>query len=398
MGLISKAKDVFSKATESIRKRLNSVSSVFSQEKPEKTKKTVEETEEEEKPVLDEEDFSSSEDLEDLYYRYRENGRDVESFSDVYEEAQKDWWDLKNDYNPDLERADSLPHDSYKLKLGPQGYFRMDLNVSGIAHGQEYFSQMDDEVREYLIDEVEKLSEDSKVYLEDGFGSTVFNGYFEDYENVEELDDRKLLGITDDPDPGTVGKYFQKYFVGPLMDTVSNISCRRASEETGRNTVNRSSMDALEDPGEIPRLQHYIKASTLPRRFREDRFETKMENFLERETELKREKKRKKDYEPEDFVDSLRNSYELAALEKDLKKLELEKKYQGFQEIVGWERSRYMVHEAVSRGYNDLEGDIWILAGAAHQADIEQYLEEDINDLENAVTFQNFTQKYAVSD
>ena len=412
MSLFSKAKSILSKTKRTVLNGLESLGSVF-----ERRKKDDEPTQEEEigedklyeneiyedDPVLDEEDFKNSRDLDDLNSRYSEKDRGEQGLSQLYEQAQKDWWKLKSDYEPEIYTEDyrpgDLPHDSYKLELGPNGYFRMDLNVVGIAHGQEYFAKMSDDVRDYLRDEIEDISEDSKVYMEDGFDSTVFDTYFEDSYNVEELDDRKLLGITEDREPGLVGKYLQKYFAGPIIDTVYNLKRRSASEEGGRNQVMSASMDALDKPENIPQLQQYVKAHTLPYRFRKDFFEKRRDSLMEREEFLENQIERREDYEPEGVKDSLRNSYELGILKAGLKKVRGEKKYQGAHEVIGLERSKYMLHEAVRRGYEEREGEIWLVAGAAHQADIEQYLEEyGLENIEKAVTLQDFTSKYAVSD
>lgn len=391
MGLLSKAKKVISKAGKTVKKGLGSLKPSFKKQKKKKDKKL------ESSPTLDDEDFEESHNLDDLYRRYREKEIEHESLSELYKNAQEDWWELNKEDNPKVVGADSIPHDSYKLRLGPQGYFKMNLNVVGISHGQEYFSQMDSKVKEFLRKEIENIAEENSVYLEDGFGSTVFDNYFEDHYNVEELDDRKLLGT--DNETGVIGTYLQRHLLGPLTDIFYNLKRRKASEDGGRNLVMEASLEALEDPEKLPKLQKYVKAHTLPYRFRKDMNNRLKDSLVEKEKLLQKEITKREKYDPDGFKDLLKNRYELNVLRTGLKKIEAEKKYQEFDEMIGLERSKYMAHEAVRRSYEDREGEVWMFVGAAHQADIEQYLEDTgLNEIEMFATFQDFTGDYAATD
>lgn len=326
-------------------------------------------------------DFENSNNLEDLRRCYQDKGLELDSFSEIYEEAREDWWNLKKDYEE--ESFEDLPHDSYNLKKDSD-LSSVELNVVGISHGQKYFSKMSDEVKEYLIDEIDSLSRDNRVYLEDGMNEDIFENFFDRYRYVEELDDRKIIGLNKDEynDSKTVD-YLSKYFAGPIIDAVQNLSRRGAKPEKSKEVLREVSLEALEDPEKISELQKHAKAYQLPWRFREDYYENKKMETNKRKRYIENKIEEEESYEPKGLLDRLKNWYDLRVLELGRETIKKRMLYEDFRENIGWKRSKYMVNEALRRGSSNpqsiegKEGSIWLFTGALHQADIEQYLERN---------------------
>ncbi len=344
-------------------------------DREQKRKKNRREVNRREKPILDEEDFEESRDLEDLGQRYRREGIDFDQESDIYRTAKDDWWELKKDYDP--VEFSTIPHDEYEINVNRDGRpYNVTLNVAGIAHGQKHFARMNKEVRDYLRDEVDEISEDGYVLFEDGFDDVVFDNYFEYNDRVEELDDRRLLGHEEKEDEtSALWDYTQKYLAGPVIDSIFSLT-ERLGDGRG-SSLTETARDALKEPEQIQKLQNFTKATKPPLRFRQDYRDARVGKVEEAERYIEEEIERRQEYEPEGILDSLKNSYYLSTLKIGRRKIKAKKGYEGFKEVAGWERSKYMANEAARKGLEKNEDEVWLVIGAEHHADIDQYLEEE---------------------
>ncbi len=343
----------------------------------------LEEIESREEPVLQQNDFSEANDLDDLETIYRQKGFEFESVRKLFQAAEEDIWKLRNREIPLLSDTYSLPCDQYNLHMSRENQvLDVDLNVAGIPHGQRGFLKMGDETRDYLREEIERMADRGQVYLEDGFDDVLFNNHFEDSEQVIELDDRKLLddqGMLFGKGARLGVKFLMKPFLNHVLGPIAESAVKQAERQDreGRTiTPVRSAYRGLNDPREIPRTQAYIKDMQLPLRFRQDYWDKRLGEVREQETVLNEKIQASRNYNPRGVTGHVADWYRNQILKLKKKRLMFKKASRGFRPIVSWERSKYMHNKALRKSWDAGEDEIWVIAGAQHQADLKQLLEE----------------------
>jgi hypothetical protein len=140
-------------------------------------------------PILEEEAIRSLDSIAEAQQQYQAHGLDVD-WDGAYQRLQKDWWAHQRE--PFEGEVDELPAEDRDLAITIDGEeHTAEVYVHGIVHGFEEYAPMEDEMKEFLREETDRILDrgGAFVYTEQNFPELFFPEYADQHDNFEEMSD-----------------------------------------------------------------------------------------------------------------------------------------------------------------------------------------------------------------